>query len=124
MLHDVVLVTGGAGFIGSAAIRHLIRETNASVINVDALTYAANPNNLTEVDRDPRYRFECVDICSAAELERIFSSYEPIAVLHIAAETRGSFDRRSTSFRADQRPWNSHPPEGRVLLLARALSGR
>ena len=87
MLHDVVLVTGGAGFIGSAAIRHLIRETNASVINVDALTYAANPNNLTEVDRDSRYRFECVDICSAAELERIFSSYEPIAVLHIAAET-------------------------------------
>jgi dTDP-glucose 4,6-dehydratase len=87
MLNDVVLVTGGAGFIGSAVIRHLIRETNVSVINVDSLTYAANPNNLTEVDRDPRYRFECVDICSAVELERIFKSYQPMAVLHIAAET-------------------------------------
>jgi dTDP-glucose 4,6-dehydratase len=87
MLNDVVLVTGGAGFIGSAVIRHLIRETNASVINVDALTYAANPNNLAEVDRDPRYRFECVDICSAAELERIFKSYQPMSVLHLAAET-------------------------------------
>jgi dTDP-glucose 4,6-dehydratase len=85
--HYVILVTGGAGFIGSAVIRHLIRESNACVVNVDALTYAANPNNLVEVDSDPRYRFECVDICSAVEVERVFNAYRPMAVLHIAAET-------------------------------------
>src|SRR5215475_9530602 len=87
MLNEVVLVTGGAGFIGSAAIRHLIRDTNANVINIDALTYAANLNNLSSVRNDSRYRFERVNICSAGEVQRIFNSYQPTAVLHIAAET-------------------------------------
>jgi len=84
---DVIVVTGGAGFIGSAVIRHLIREGGASVVNVDALTYAANAASLAEVDTHPRYRFERVDIRSAAEIERIFSAYRPTAVLHLAAET-------------------------------------
>jgi dTDP-glucose 4,6-dehydratase len=84
---DVIVVTGGAGFIGSAVIRHLIREGGASVVNVDALTYAANAASLAEVDAHPRYRFEHVDIRSAAEVERVFSAYRPTAVLHLAAET-------------------------------------
>jgi dTDP-glucose 4,6-dehydratase len=87
MPNDVILVTGGAGFIGSAAIRHLIRDGAAGVINIDALTYAANLANLTEVDGDPRYRFERVDICSVAGVERIFNEYRPTAVMHFAAET-------------------------------------
>ena len=69
MHNDVILVTGGAGFIGSAVIRHLIRRTEASVVNVDALTYASNLGNLAEVESDRRrYRFEHADICSPAEL--------------------------------------------------------
>jgi dTDP-glucose 4,6-dehydratase len=87
MRNDLVLVTGGAGFIGSAVIRRLIRENEASVVNVDALTYAANLDNLAEVNSDPRYRFEQADICSAAEIERIFGAHRPTAVLHVAAET-------------------------------------
>jgi dTDP-glucose 4,6-dehydratase len=84
---DVIVVTGGAGFIGSAVIRHLIREGGASIVNVDALTYAVNPANLAELEGHPRYRFERVDIRSAAEVARIFSAYRPTAVLHLAAET-------------------------------------
>lgn len=87
MLNGVVLVTGGAGFIGSAAIRHLIRDTDATVINIDALTYAANLNNLSSVQDHPRYQFEHINICSAGDVDRIFKTYQPTAVLHIAAET-------------------------------------
>jgi dTDP-glucose 4,6-dehydratase len=82
-----LLVTGGAGFIGSALIRYLIAETDTGVVNADALTYAANLRNLAAVERDPRYRFEQVDICSAAEIGRIFAQHRPTAVLHLAAET-------------------------------------
>ena len=87
MDHDVVLVTGGAGFIGSAVVRQLIDETDATVVNVDALTYAANLANLAAVESNVRYRFERVDICSAADIERVFAVYRPTAVLHMAAET-------------------------------------
>lgn len=82
-----LLVTGGAGFIGSAVIRHIIANTNDSVVNVDKLTYAGNLENLSEVDGSNRYVFEQVDICNRAELERVFSEHQPDAVMHLAAES-------------------------------------
>jgi len=87
MQDDLILVTGGAGFIGSALVRYLIRETQACVLNVDALTYAANLANLAEVENNRRYAFKQIDICSAPEIERLFESYRPGAVVHLAAET-------------------------------------
>jgi len=82
-----VLITGGAGFIGSAVIRHIIRNETATVVNVDKLTYAGNLESLDGVDQDPRYHFEQVDICDAAELERVFAEHRPDAVMHLAAES-------------------------------------
>ncbi|MCG7656589.1 dTDP-glucose 4,6-dehydratase [Wielerella bovis] len=82
-----ILITGGAGFIGSALIRHIIENTNDSVINVDKLTYAGNLDNLASVADNPRYAFEQVDICDRAELDRIFQQYQPDAVMHLAAES-------------------------------------
>ena len=81
------LVTGGAGFIGSAVIRYIISNTQNSVINVDKLTYAGNLESLIEVSKSKRYFFEQVDICDRAALDRIFSHYEPDAVMHLAAES-------------------------------------
>lgn len=82
-----ILVTGGAGFIGSAVIRHLIRETGHSVINVDALTYAGNLSTLDSVASDPRYHFEKVNICDAEAINRLFETHRPDAVMHLAAES-------------------------------------
>ena len=82
-----ILITGGAGFIGSAVVRHIIRHTADSVINVDKLTYAGNLESLAETAADERYRFEQVDICNRAELDRIFAEYQPDAVMHLAAES-------------------------------------
>src|SRR5258706_15661502 len=82
-----LLVTGGAGFIGSAVIRLVLRETNAAVVNLDKLTYASNPDALAEIARDPRYAFEHVDIGDRAEVERVFRSHRPDAVMHLAAES-------------------------------------
>ena len=82
-----ILVTGGAGFIGSALCRHLIAETEAAVINVDKLTYAANPDSLAPIAGNNRYSFEKADICDAAEMRRIFQRYQPDAVMHLAAES-------------------------------------
>ena len=81
-----ILVTGGAGFIGSAVIRHLIRDTNHSVLNVDKLTYAGSLESLGEVAGNDRYAFEQVDICDRSQINRIFQTYRPDAVLHLAAE--------------------------------------
>lgn len=82
-----ILVTGGAGFIGSAVIRHIIRNTTDSVVNLDKLTYAGNLESLTEVSESARYVFERVDICDRAELERVFEAHQPDAVMHLAAES-------------------------------------
>ena len=82
-----IVVTGGAGFIGSAVIRFLIRETEHSVINVDKLTYAANLENLKSVDDSPRYSFIRADICDESLMKEIFTRSEPDAVMHLAAES-------------------------------------
>lgn len=82
-----ILVTGGAGFIGSAVVRHIIGNTQDCVVNVDKLTYAGNLESLTSVADSPRYTFEKVDICDRTELERVFSLHQPDAVMHLAAES-------------------------------------
>ena len=82
-----LLVTGGAGFIGSAVIRHLIERTDDHVVNVDKLTYAGNLESLAAVSDSSRYAFEQVDIVDSAALERIFHQHQPDAVMHLAAES-------------------------------------
>lgn len=82
-----ILVTGGAGFIGSAVVRHIINHTQDSVINLDKLTYAGNLESLADVVDNPRYTFEKVDICDRAELDRVFAQHAPDAVMHLAAES-------------------------------------
>lgn len=82
-----VLVTGGAGFIGSALVRYIISSTPHSVVNVDKLTYAGNLESLDCIASDKRYAFEHVDICNYKELERIFVSHKPDVVMHLAAES-------------------------------------
>lgn len=81
-----ILVTGGAGFIGSAVVRLAIARGH-EVVNVDALTYAANPANVAEAADNPRYRFEHVDIRDRAELDRVFAAHRPDVVMHLAAES-------------------------------------
>ncbi|MCK6572341.1 dTDP-glucose 4,6-dehydratase [Myxococcota bacterium] len=81
------MVTGGAGFIGSAVVRHVIRETPHRVVNVDCLTYAGNLDSVAEVAGDARYAFERVNICDAPEVRRVFETHRPDAVLHLAAES-------------------------------------
>lgn len=82
-----LLITGGAGFIGSAVVRYILAETEHYVINVDSLTYAGNNHSIPFSLQDDRYVFEHVDICSAIELVRIFETYRPDAVMHLAAES-------------------------------------
>ncbi|PKU24839.1 dTDP-glucose 4,6-dehydratase [Telmatospirillum siberiense] len=82
-----ILVTGGAGFIGSAVCHHIIRKTNDSVINFDKLTYAGNTTSLAEIESDPRYHFIHGDICDQPSVARVLSDFQPDHVMHLAAET-------------------------------------
>ena len=82
-----ILITGGAGFIGSAVIRHIINNTNHSIVNMDKLTYAGNLESLASIKNSDRYTFEKVDICNTVEVARIFNYYQPDTVMHLAAES-------------------------------------
>lgn len=82
-----ILITGAAGFIGSAVARQFINETQDKVVNVDKLTYAGNLQSLASVSENPHYKFEQVDICDAAEVARVFREHQPDAVMHLAAES-------------------------------------
>lgn len=82
-----IIVTGGAGFIGSAVIRELINNTEHQVINVDKLTYAGNLESLKKIDSNERYAFEQVDICDALNIKRVLDTYQPDIIMHLAAES-------------------------------------
>ncbi len=84
---EKVIITGGAGFIGSEVVRQFINETEVTVINLDKLTYAGNLESLQPVASSPRYHFEQIDICDAADVQRLFEQYQPDAIMHLAAES-------------------------------------
>lgn len=86
-MSKVIVVTGGAGFIGSALIRFLINETNHTVINFDKLTYAGNLDSLTSIENNERYHFVLGDICDAGAVQKIFKQYQPDFIMHLAAES-------------------------------------
>src|SRR5882672_1585207 len=83
----VVFVTGGAGFIGLAVVRHLLDETEASVVNIDKLTYASNLYSIPQAAGNPRYRFARVDICNGPALRQLFDHHQPQYVMNLAAES-------------------------------------
>ncbi|MCO8102785.1 dTDP-glucose 4,6-dehydratase [Acinetobacter indicus] len=82
-----ILVTGGAGFIGSAVIRHIIQNTNNQVLNIDKLTYAGNLESLKEVDQHPNYQFKQIDICDTEQITAAIDAFQPHAIMHLAAES-------------------------------------
>ncbi|NLD09183.1 MAG: dTDP-glucose 4,6-dehydratase [Xanthomonadaceae bacterium] len=82
-----ILVTGGAGFIGSAVIRHIINHTDHAVLNIDKLTYAGNLESLKTIDSNPRYQFKQIDICDKVNLTQAFEHFQPDCVMHLAAES-------------------------------------
>lgn len=82
-----ILVTGGAGFIGSAVIRHIIQNTNNQVLNIDKLTYAGNLESLKEIDQHPNYQFKQIDICDTERITAAIDAFQPHAIMHLAAES-------------------------------------
>ena len=81
------LITGGAGFIGSALIRYIIENTNHKIVNVDKLTYAGNLASLSDVEKDSRYDFEKIDICHSIKIKEVLKKHQPDIIIHLAAET-------------------------------------
>ena len=86
-MSKMFLITGGAGFIGSAVIRELIQNTNHRVVNVDKLTYAGNLESLANVEASGHYAFVQADICDANIMQQLFEQYQPDVVMHLAAES-------------------------------------
>jgi len=86
-MSKVILVTGGAGFIGSALIRFLINNTDNTVVNLDKLTYAGNLDSLVSIEKDERYNFVLGDICDATTVQKVFEQYQPDYIMHLAAES-------------------------------------
>ncbi|WP_352338909.1 dTDP-glucose 4,6-dehydratase [Psychrobacter sp. 16-MNA-CIBAN-0192] len=82
-----ILITGGAGFIGSAVVRHIIKNTNHHVLNIDKLTYAGNLESLKEIENNNRYQFNQIDICDAEALKQAFADFQPHLIMHLAAES-------------------------------------
>lgn len=82
-----ILVTGGAGFIGSALIRHIIQNINSHVLNIDKLTYAGNLESLKEIDQHPNYQFKQIDICDSEQITAAIDAFQPDAIMHLAAES-------------------------------------
>ncbi|OOV86978.1 dTDP-glucose 4,6-dehydratase [Oceanospirillum linum] len=82
-----IMVTGGAGFIGSAVVRHLVENTAHEIMSIDKLTYAGNPDSVASVASSPRYRFAQTDICDAEALDALFADFKPTHVMHLAAES-------------------------------------
>ncbi len=82
-----IIVTGGAGFIGSAVIRHIIKNTDNQVLNVDKLTYAGNLESLVDVENNPRYSFKQIDICDVEAVGQAFDDFQPDLIMHLAAES-------------------------------------
>lgn len=87
MQQNRIVVTGGAGFIGSAVVRHIIENTQDYVCVVDKLTYAGNMESLKPVSTSSRFQFEKVDICDRDEVDRVFAQFQPTHVMHLAAES-------------------------------------
>tara|TARA_R110001583_G_scaffold192734_1_gene359655 strand:+ start:7226 stop:8302 length:1077 start_codon:yes stop_codon:yes gene_type:complete len=130
-----IFITGGAGFIGSAVVRHIIANTQDSVINVDKLTYAGNLESLATINDNARYHFEQVDICDHAELKRVFATYQPDAVMHLAAESHvdrsitGPSDFIQTNIvgtytllEATREYWNTLTPEAKLAFRFHHIS--
>jgi dTDP-glucose 4,6-dehydratase len=130
-----ILVTGGAGFIGSAVVRHLVGNTNHEVACLDKLTYAGNLESLASAADSPRYRFYRVDICDAAALDRVFAEFQPTAVMHLAAESHvdrsidGPADFIQTNIvgtytllEAARRYWNVLEPESKASFRFHHIS--
>lgn len=103
-----ILVTGGAGFIGSAVVRHIINETADAVVVVDKLTYAGNLMSLAPVAQNDRFAFEKVDICDRASLDRVFQQYQPDCVMHRRRKPCRSFHRRTGGVYRNQHCWHLH----------------